>query len=144
MTRVDFYILPHDSGDERDLFACRLIEKAFHRGHRIYIHTPDADETARLDRLLWSFRPDSFLPHQSLGSTPGQTESIEIGHGDDPDHHHDLLINLTTDIPAFFSRFERVAEVVIQQPEALKQSRQRSSFYRDRGYPLNTHDLRNS
>ena len=52
-----------------------------------------------------------------------------------------MLINLGAAIPEFFSRFERVAEIVLNDPESLRASRARWSFYKDRGYPLEHHDM---
>ena len=39
MTRIDFYIVQHSEPSSRERFACRLAEKAYRLGHRIYIHT---------------------------------------------------------------------------------------------------------
>jgi len=52
-----------------------------------------------------------------------------------------LLINLGLDVPGFFSRFERVAEVVDGDETQKAKGRERFRFYKDRGYPLETHKL---
>ncbi len=52
-----------------------------------------------------------------------------------------MLINLAADVPDFFSRYERVAEVVDGNSARREQSRERYRFYRDRGYKLNTHQV---
>jgi DNA polymerase-3 subunit chi len=145
MTRIDFYILPSEEIQARQVFACRLIEKAFRLGHRIYIHTNNENESQSLDDLLWSFRADSFIPHSQgtqAEERPGQQTQIEIGHSEQPGDHHDLLINLSNHIPQFFSRFERVSEVVIQDQEVLEATRKSWAFYKARNYPLQKHDLR--
>jgi hypothetical protein len=38
MSKVDFYILPTDSLSARLDFACKLCEKAWRLGHRVYLH----------------------------------------------------------------------------------------------------------
>jgi len=48
---------------------------------------------------------------------------------------------LTIGAPPFFSRFERVAEIVTQDPQFLEALRNSWRFYKDRGYPLHKHDL---
>jgi len=68
MTRIDFYLLTGDAaGGEtaisKDMAVCRLTNKAFLLGHRVYIHTADAAEAQRLDNLLWTFSAGSFIPH---------------------------------------------------------------------------------
>ena len=49
------------------------------------------------------------------------------------------MINLAAEVPEFFSRYQRVAEVVDGHAERRERSRDRYRFYRDRGYKLNTH-----
>ncbi len=141
MTRVDFYILQGDDAHTRPLFACRLVEKAYALGHRIYIHTESATQTAHLDELLWTFKQDSFLPHAPQGAEQGDHSPILLGHATEPEHNTDVLINLAPAVPLFFGRFERVAELIDQQEQHKLQGRERYSFYRDRGYELQTHKL---
>jgi DNA polymerase-3 subunit chi len=50
-----------------------------------------------------------------------------------------MLINLGAEVPSFFGRFERVAEIFVQ-PQ-VETGRQRYKYYRDRGYPLFHHDM---
>ena len=139
MTRVGFYVVGDAGQSQRLQVAARLADKAFARGHRIFIHATDRAQAQALDDLLWNFRPASFLPHGLVGSE--HADAIAIGWGQDPDSHNDLLINLQLEIPAFFSRFQRVAEVVTQDPDSLAALRQSWSFYKDRGYQLEKHDL---
>jgi DNA polymerase-3 subunit chi len=51
------------------------------------------------------------------------------------------MINLAADVPDYFSRYERVAELVDGNATRREQSRERYRFYRDRGYSLNTHQV---
>lgn len=141
MTRIDFYILPSESPGEIDTFACRLAEKAFRNGLRVLIAVDSQEQAAKLDDQLWTYREDSFLPHAPQNAD--QQAAIEINHGEDPGLHHGLLINLCSDIPAWFSRFDRLAEIVCQHPDSLARSRTRYSHFRDRGYPLQSHKIPN-
>lgn len=139
MTRVDFYLLPQSDDDARWHFACRLVEKAWRLGNRLLIHTANSDVGQTIDTLLWTYRADSFLPHAILPAS--QHSPVHIGWDNNSGNHHDLLINLGDNIPGFFSRFERVAEIVCQQPQQLAASRERYRFYRERGYALQLHDM---
>ena len=142
MTQVDFYILPGTEQQERLQFVCRLTEKAYKLGHKLYIHTDEEQTSALIDDALWQFRTDSFIPHQRIDQPNDAPAPVEIGHQTDPKQHQDILINLAYETPSFFSRFHRVAEVVIQHPQSLAASRKSYGFYRDRGYPMKTHDMR--
>lgn len=138
MTRVDFYILSQADSAAREWLACRLTEKAWRLGHRIYVHSDSDTQGQRVDELLWRFRVDAFVPHSAAADRPGP---VHVGWGADPGDHHDVLINLALTVPAFYSRFERVTELVCQQAEVLAASRENWKFYQQRGYPLQSHRL---
>ncbi len=141
MTRIDFYVLPNADPAQRPLLACKLAEKAYSQGLKVYIHTASESDTQQLDELLWTFRDGSFLPHAIHSAVAGDPPPILLGHDHEPATHTDVLINLGTDIPKFFGRFERVAELVDQRTELLTQSRERFRYYRERGYELKSHNL---
>jgi len=142
MTRIDFYILEGDHAADRRRFACRLAEKAYLKGHKVYIHTADAAEAGEMDELLWSFRSGSFVPHHCTTEGAADPEvPVQIGCGEPPEGVHDVLVNLTAEVPAFFSRFLRLAEVVERAPPDRARARERFRFYRERGYPLQTHSI---
>jgi len=143
MTRIDFYILEGNGSADARLVACRVAEKAYLAGHQVYIHAADEREADRLDELLWTFRQGSFVPHQRIdrGTPADALTPIHIGWGGEPEVHDEVLINLAAEVPLFFSRFQRVAEIVPADEQAKQQGRARYKFYRDRGYPLETHTL---
>lgn len=138
MTKVDFYILGAGSSEQ---VACRLAEKAYHLGKRIYIHTETPQQARHMDELLWTFREGSFVPHEPYQAGSPSQSPIQIGCHESPETDCEVLINLAAEVPLFFSRFSRVAELIGPQQEAKVQGRERFRFYRDRGYPLDTHDL---
>ena len=141
MTKVSFYILPDGSRSNRFTLACRLADKAYQQGPRVFVHTNSMDEARHMDRLLWTFRDGSFIPHGLIGKAEAAHTPVLIGHGEDAEEEHDILINLNQQVPDFFSRFERVAEPIDQDAEIRKTGRTRYRFYKDRGYPLETHDI---
>ncbi len=138
MTNVDFYILANGSQDH---IACKLSEKAWSLGNRVYIHTESAQQAKHIDELLWTFRDGSFVPHEQYQTNVTCESPIQIGCHESPDTDCDVLINLAAEVPLFFSRFLRVAELVGTNLTAKTQGRERFRFYRDRGYPLKTHEL---
>jgi len=138
MTKVDFYILQSSSLEHT---ACKLIEKAFVQGHRIYVHAKSKDQLNKIDNLLWTFRAGSFIPHQLYQSDTSNDSPVQLGTHNSPNVDSDVLINLATEVPLFFSRFQRVAELVASDEKSTILGRQHYQFYRDRGYSLNTHNL---
>ena len=141
MTQVDFYILQSQADGDRFQLACRIAEKARRAGHRVVIHTPVEAERRHLDGLLWTLWEQSFIPHGLLGKDDPAMNPILIGDGSLDVEQHQILINLAAEVPAFFSRFERLIECVDHDEEVRTASRQRFRFYREHGYPLNTHEV---
>lgn len=140
MTRVDFYVLS-DTGQSVEVLACKLAEKAYGMGHKVFLHVDGPERASRMDDLLWTFRQGSFVPHEIYSpNEPPQTQVV-VGHDPEPEVEPDVLINLAGEVPLFFSRFERVAEIVGPDPDARQASRERFRFYRERGYPMQTHKL---
>src|SRR5690606_15760514 len=110
---------------------------------RVLVTLDDPAEAQEFDELLWTFKPESFIPHACLPCD--RLEQVEITtdlQSEIPLHnHHNVLLNLSSRVPAYFSRFGRLSEVVIQQPEVLKNTREHYSFYRERGYPIQHRNL---
>ena len=147
MTRIDFYTLEDGSPGDRFLLSCRLCERIRAEGLRILVHCPDPAAARHLDRLLWTFRDESFLPHARVGrDRPSHADlaltPILISDDGRPESEDQVLINLARETPTFFSRFERVCEPVDHDPAVRAAGRERFRWYRERGYPLEHHALR--
>lgn len=144
MTRVDFYLVESADPHSRRVTACRLIEKAWRQGHKVYLQTASEAETGLMDNLLWTFRQGSFVPHEvyagqgEAGETP-----IWLGHGAAPEFMADVLVNLGTDLPAGFERFGRLAEIVDQDEAVKRAGRVRYRGYQGQGCEVLTHELKN-
>ena len=141
MTQVDFYILDEQAAGNRYLLACRLAEKIYHQGLRIFINTDSREEAIHMDRLLWTFRQGSFVPHAIQEKADPATTPVIIGSSGEAGEENDVLINLAPQVPNFFSRFKRVVELIDREAKVKIAGRERFRFYRDRGYPLNSHDI---
>ena len=91
MTRIDFYQI--GSAETTLEFACRLIDMIYRRGHQIHVHTGDECAAEELDKLLWSWGDDRFIPHE-LYEEAGIAK-IKISANVEPEDHQDVLINLS-------------------------------------------------
>jgi DNA polymerase III subunit chi len=137
MTQIDFHILQDTSIDARWLYACRLVEKIANLGHTILLAVDTEQEAQALDDLLWSFKPESFIPHQMIG---GENESsVEITFTAATGNHQQVFINLSSQVPEYFSRFLRLSEIVIQDERILEHTREHYRLYKQRGYPIVQH-----
>ena len=68
---------------------------------------------------------------------------VIVGHQSESFAHSGVLISLHNTCLPFFSRFERVIEIISKDSEDARLGRERYSFYRDRGYALRHFDLSN-
>lgn len=144
MTRVDFYILENGDMAASEAFACRVIEKAFRNGHRIFVHTASAIDSQRLDDLLWTFRPGSFVPHYHAPNSATASiakSTVVISHQFDLATDADMLVNLSGHTPARLDGFQRVAEVIADDENAKLAARQRFRQYREQGSELHSHSM---
>jgi len=137
MTRIDFYQITQ-SAQTADDVVCKLCQKAYQTQQKMLLLTTDQQMTERFDRLLWTSNDESFLPHDQREQDDFSTP-ILINHEADPRGERQLLINLSNEIPVYFAQFERVFELVTEQNKST--ARSHYSYYKDRGYELNHHNL---
>ncbi|MBI5451475.1 MAG: DNA polymerase III subunit chi [Gammaproteobacteria bacterium] len=141
MTQIDFYIVDEDATHSREQLLCRLVDKIWQQDRQIHIHTESSRHSAVVDELLWTYQAGSFIPHAVYQQGLATPAPVLVGHQDDPAYHSDVLINMAPQVPLFFSRFERVLELVNSVPEIRQHGRERYRFYTDRGYSIKTHNL---
>lgn len=162
MTKVDFY-----TGVEDKLrTACKLSHKVIESGMRVQLYSPDEATTQALDALLWSYPTTAFLPHCRSDEKDASEMSVVLAHAqknstvgkssapgensvldenfmhNETFPHNDVLISLHSTCLPFFSRFERVIEIVGLDAADTHAGRERFGFYRDRGYEMRHFDLR--
>jgi DNA polymerase-3 subunit chi len=137
LTQIDFYF----HVENKLHTACTLSAKACARGLRVLAFCADADMGLKFSRLLWTSQAVSFIPHCAAGDPLAAVTPVIIDHEGANLAHDDVLINLRPEWPPFFSRFQRLIEIVSLDEEDRSQARARFKFYRDRGYAIQNHDL---
>ena len=137
MTSIDFYTGADDPID----VAARIATKAWQQYGSVRVLTPDAATTEALDKRLWIVPATGFVPHCRLASPLAAETPVIV---DDALEHEGpacVLVNLHPEPPPFFSRFERLADVVGRDQSLADAGRRRWKFYRDRGYEMKHHAL---
>lgn len=139
MQRTDFYVLKSADHQSRLQFVCKLSQKALQRKLSVGIWADSDAMAVELDKLLWTWQPESYLPHALAPSQEPQppiliSPSLER-------LNQQLIINLSqTSVPAA-PHIERIAEIVVQHDAILQQTRQRYREYQERGCSLHMHNL---
>lgn len=145
MPEASFYILQTHSLSDRFIFACKLIEKAYRSGQFCYVYTDSLQQSQQLDNQLWTFRENSFIPHQIYDAVdnriPGYEKTILIGSQSAPEKWQKLIFNLSSKYPDDLTKTERILEI-LDNNETLKQAgRNRFRQYKLDGFELSTHKI---
>lgn len=137
--QVDFYVM-EDGGRMQALRElCLLLEAPYAAKQSVFIFTHSMEESEQLDKLLWTYRDDSFLAHEIQGAE--SSAPIQISHLA-PVNSSKVLVNLSHSIPAFYPQFERIIEMVYHDAAAQQSARERFRQYREQGLTLNTHKMK--
>jgi DNA polymerase-3 subunit chi len=142
MPEISFYVLGSHSEAERLLFACRLIEKIFRSGESCYVLTASTEQATELDKLLWSFRPGSFVPHQLYqGQMPQLEQTVLIGGNDIPASRQAIILNLSDSIPLISESTLRLLEILDNSETCKQAGRLRYKHYQQLGFRIETHKM---
>jgi DNA polymerase-3 subunit chi len=142
MTEVQF----HFNVPDRLLYACRLLRKALRSGAPGVTVTAPQATLSRLDKVLWTFDPQEFIPHvlvrageavaPRLARTPiWLVERAEQG------VQHPVLVHLGEEPAEGFESFQRLIEIVSTDAEEREAARRRWKHYAGRGYSLQRFDV---
>jgi len=140
MTQIDFYF----HVENKLQTACALSAKAFARGLRVLAYCPDDAVSQKFSRLLWTTPALSFVPHCAPDDRLAAVTPVIVDHEGREPAHDEVLLNLRDELPSFFSRFQRLIEIVGLDEEERRRARERYKFYRDRGYEIQNHDMSKS
>lgn len=137
MTRITFL---HNASDRLQATAAWLVQ-ACRGGGRMIVYVPLEGDLERLDHLLWMHPATGFTPHCLATSALAVETPVILTTELERPAHDECLINISNEIPAGFSSFEHVVEVVSTADEVRIPGRERFRFYRERGYALETKDV---
>ncbi len=135
----------HFNAPNKLAYACKLARK-LRRMQMPLVVLAEPATVAELDTALWSFGGETqFLAHCTLQAEPAVLQRSPTVLADDLPPalpHTRVLLNLSSQMPPDFARFERVIEVVSADDEAdRQQARQRWRAYTAQGYAIERHDL---
>lgn len=136
MTRVEFFF----NVENKPARIASLAESACKKGRKLMVFAPDASTASSLERYLWTYPPIGFLPNCNPQHRYAEQTPIIVDWQGSKLIHDDVLINLQTQHPPFFSRFRRLIEIVGVDEADKADARIRYRFYRDRGYEIRSFD----
>lgn len=142
MRRVEFH---HGIGNKL-AYACRLLRKAHRAGAKVAV-TGDLASLQALDRELWTFDDQEFLPHVLAAGKPlpERLHTTPIWLSPDPSSapgERSILVNIGREMPAGMERFERLFDLVSSEPDDRQEGRQRWKAYAAQGWDVQPHEVR--
>jgi DNA polymerase III subunit chi len=134
MTEVRFYHLER-SGIEQVLPG--LISKALENGHRIVVKTTDDREAERLNEHLWTYDPNSFLPHGTKREGFADKQPVWLTSNDDNPNNADVLILTPSTESNEQANYKLCCEMLDgRNEEAVTAARTRWQKYKDEGFTV--------
>lgn len=123
MAEVGFYHLTRSTLEDA---LPRLLEKAYATGQRILVRAGDAERVELLNRHLWTYAKESFLPHGTRADGFAEEQPIFLTAGADNPNGARLLV-LVDGAPATdLAGFDRCLDLFDGgDPEAVERARAR-------------------
>jgi len=138
-TQVMFYLLEQENSDNKMqqalLHTCFQAAHYYRQNQRVFIYCPDQTIAHYIDELLWSFEPDSFVPHNLIGEGPKHGSAVEIS-WQVPTSRRPILINLTSTVPNFAHQFSQIIDFVPSDEQLKQSARERFKGYRQLGFQV--------
>jgi len=134
----------HTGVEDRTTYACRLLRKAARQGARVLVRGAPA-EMDLLDKALWTFEAQEFVPHHRL--RPGrevapQLERTPVWLMDEGEVWPEalapaqVLLQMAAEAAQDAEQWSRLIELVGDDPEDRRQARQRWRAYESQGFPV--------
>ncbi len=140
--QVRFVVMPAADDGAWQAFACKVVETAYLDGHRVLVRCDSAEQAQSFDELLWRFSDNSFVPHEiaAPGAACEEAPVVLWPHGEPPAAAA-VLVNLASDVPAWYRQFARIEEVLDGDVARRRAGRERFRFYRAEGIEPQTRDV---
>ena len=136
-----FYQLNDSRFDSEQQLQALLVHTCFQAAHfyrqnqRVFIYTRDQAQAHEVDELLWSFEPDSFVPHNLTGEGPTNGSPVEIS-WQPPRNRRPILINLTDTVPVFANQYSFIVDFVPENESLKTLARERYKHFKQLGFQV--------
>ncbi|AAF41922.1 TPA: DNA polymerase III subunit chi [Neisseria meningitidis] len=128
------------------IFTCRLIARAIRDGGRILVWSDSFGQLQELDKMLWQYEAESFIPHEiweTEEAMPSEPSVLLACGGNLPRIPEGMTVlnlsdgfwNTAPVLPA------RVLEIVGNSLEELADARERFTAYRRSGFAIEHHGM---
>ncbi len=127
---VLFYVLQSNDQLSRDNFVTKLINKINNEQRKVDICLSSTDDCLRLEQAIWSYKPQSFIANSIAKSS---TSPVQLWDKKVAQPCLDVLLNLHTNFPDNFLKYNRAIEILDQSEELIEMGRNRWKQYKQQG-----------
>lgn len=114
-----------------------LVGKALGAGLRVLVMTGSEERVAYIDDLLWTFEPESWIPHGTAKGGDGPMQPVYITAGEDNPNRANVLILTDGVYPAGLDGYDRCLNLFDGKDDtALAQARALWTALRQAGHEL--------
>ncbi len=137
-----FYIL---KSPPKDKVLCQLVNQYYEQDKKVFILV-DSDQYAEsIDRLLWTFKQASFIPHEVVGRLTADVDApILISTVESNIDDAEILViakDVTEESREFLESFNVIVDFAEKYDDLLvKKSRERFKLIKKLGYKIYTVD----
>ncbi|AGC03324.1 DNA polymerase III subunit chi [Candidatus Blochmanniella chromaiodes str. 640] len=142
MKRSIFYLLSQEFEQKNrpnyiEQLACKLISTQWRSGKTILVTCENEHQATKIDKILWTFDQNSFVPHNLFGKTIQNAPIViywsQCCYDNQP---KDLLINLMLKNMNFFLNFNEIIDFVPISDILKKWARYRYRSYKRNGFQV--------
>ena len=134
MSIIRFYHMEQTSLDHN---LPNLIIKALENNYRILVRAKDEKTAEHINDHLWTYDPNSFLPHGSENDPDSAGQPIFITTKDENPNNANLLILTQGTESKNIEKFDMVCDMIDgRNKEAIEQARNRWKTYKDDGHEV--------
>ena len=123
------------------VYVCKLIEKGYKQNiNPIFIKTNTQKQAEELDKILWTFRQESYVPH-ALVDKDNNTQPVQIGWIDNEIEDAEAIINLSYGMPDISNHLKKIHEIIENIDEKKEKARERWKKYKSIGFNIKAYKV---
>ncbi len=134
MTDISFYHLQRQPLTQA---LPKLLERVLSSGMQAVILCGSTERVAALDAILWTYDPDSFLPHGTLATGFADKQPVYLTTEEENPNDASVLVLVDGGAPAFVKDFTRCLDMFDgNDAQAVEDARIRWKHYKEGGHSL--------
>jgi len=135
MTNIKFFF----NVDNKIEFICSMLPERLNKKKNSLIYCSNNEQLKILSNYLWSNNLSEFFPHEE--NNHHYFNKITISNKD-IDWMDDTIINISNKMIDGFNRYLHLFEMVSTDEDDKKLARKRFQYFKDRGYNIQTIDVK--